>query len=573
MTILAKVFQPHRDVVLFDGGVCIWSKNEAGLVEHHRIADYIDVISVTENIDSGNMSLELEYNDSTVDSDNKVKSVSLGDVATKQKILALAECGLDVNENNAKLVIKHIRNRREKAVKKFVHTNLGIFEKNQKSYFKSYKVIAAEEKEDQDSVYTGQFVLEPKGSEQKWLEMINNQVLERTELQLSLIAGFSAPVVGYIARELGIESLFIHYYGDSSKGKTTAAMLGVSPFGSPGFRDNGLMTTWNTTSNAMHGVIAGNNGIPMVFDESSMSNKRDFTREIYSLTSGREKARMDKECNIREQKLWSTTIISTGEHSILTKSKESTGLRMRLIELGNLEWTKDAKQSDIIKETVLENYGHMGILFVRKLLSLGKKEVIAIHKSCKDSLELKLQKTPFTERIASKLALLMVAARILKEYIEIDLNLEKIEDLLVNNENENFDDSNIADKAYDVLIQTVAENAAKFEKVSLKPNREAIPAKDHEVWGIIENYSKGGVNNYRLVIIVKRFEEIMITNGFEEPKIILKKLKDAGLLDCEKDKYTRRRKIGELEKVPCYVISFKRDEIGEVNPRIQCTTN
>lgn len=51
----------------------------------------------------------------------------------------------------------------------------------------------------------------------------------------------------------------------------------------------------------------------------------------------------------------------------------------------------------------------------------------------------------------------------------------------------------------------------------------------------------------------------MDDGGFEEPQSILRKWKEQDLLDAEKDRLTRRRKIGG-SRTPVYVIKIKDDE-------------
>lgn len=126
--------------------------------------------------------------------------------------------------------------------------------------------------------------------------MVKQWVIGRANLELALTIGLSAPVVGMIGNDLGLESPLIHIWGESTEGKTTAAMLAISVFGFPNIREEkGLMRNWNTT------------------------------------------------------------VISTGEHSIYGKSKQNTGLYMRLLEFGNVQWTESAEQSEKINVGIVIN--------------------------------------------------------------------------------------------------------------------------------------------------------------------------------------------------------------------------
>nr|WP_243187032.1 DUF927 domain-containing protein [Clostridium muellerianum] len=557
--IVSKADKLYPEIIVHNGDVCTWKKYDDGRIDYKKIADYVGVKEVVENLDTGKKEIILTYNEGK---DVKEIMVPLGETVTKNKILNLADVGIDVNDNNATNVIKQIRNERENAPRKLVHSNIGFFEKDGKNFFKHNKIISGNKENDIDSAYIGRLNIKPKGSSKAWLNMINKEVVGRPSLELALAIGFSAPIVGFIANELGIESPLIHLYGDSSKGKTTALMLAVSAFGSPSINETGLITTWNTTTNAMHGSLGGNTGIPVVFDESSMSGKNDFTNVIYSLTAGLDKERMDKEGNIRSRKSWNTTIGSTGEHSIFVKSKENTGTRMRLFEFENVDWTEDAEHTDRIKEIVISNYGHYGIRFVRALIILGKEKVIQIYKDCKQNLIAKMVESEFRERLAGKLSILMVTATIIKKYLKINLTLEEIEKILIENENTNVEDKDIGKKAYEVIMQEVSRNKSKFgvEYEYWKDGNKA--ASDKETWGKIEYKGTRKNHTMQIVIIETILKRILKDNGFEDPRVVTRKWKSKGWLDFEEGKTYRRRIINDI-RTKCYVIKVTEDDVPQ----------
>jgi putative DNA primase/helicase len=553
----------HPDVVFHEGRVCKWEKTEGGAIKYKAVADFIDVIKVTENLETQEMQIEIKYSDSTSSSGIKKLTAGLDEIATKAKLLNLAVKGLDVNENNAGNVIKHLRNRRDGAEKTMTHSHLGFFLKDEEYFFKTYMIVGKSKDIDINSEYAGNHKdIKPKGKSKEWLAVVENAVLGTIPLELALAIGFSAPIVGLIAKDIGIESLFFHMFGESTQGKSTAAMLAVSAFGSPNISESGLMMTWNGTTNGIQGILKNNNGMPIVFDEASTANKNDFTREIYALTAGKEKLRMDKECKIREQGSWNTTIISTGELSLFSKSKENTGLRMRLFEFGNIVWTDSAEQSELIKKTILSNHGQYGRVFIRKLLGLGKENVLETYESCKSSIKDKMVKSEFTDRIAGKLAILTTTAILLRDQLKIELNVEEIEKLIVENERENLEDKDIAGKALDKLIQLIAQNEQKFEKFDWNAKDKNTFACDRMVWGRIELKSKMRIREMKVIMIADIFNKELKELGFDEPKIVLKKWKEKGILDCEDGKLTRRRKIGDIDKVTCYVIKIPEDQVG-----------
>lgn len=99
---------------------------------------------------------------------------------------------------------------------------------------------------------------------------------------------------------------------------------------------------------------------------------------------------MNKEGQIKDSGKWLTTILSTGEASLLSKANQNIGLKVRLTELSNVNWTKNADHANRIKAGVLENYGHAA------------------------------------PRIATKLGVLMATAEITEEALELGLNIDAI---------------------------------------------------------------------------------------------------------------------------------------------------
>ena len=98
--------------------------------------------------------------------------------------------------------------------------------------------------------------------------------------------------------------------GNSSGGKTTAAMLAVSAFGNPHISTDGLVQSFNGTGNALQAILAGNFGVPIAFDEVSISTfgKQTLTSFIYKLAQNRDKARLNKESKLISTDSWCTVV-------------------------------------------------------------------------------------------------------------------------------------------------------------------------------------------------------------------------------------------------------------------------
>lgn len=189
----------------------------------------------------------------------------------------------------------------------------------------------------------GNYELAPKGELSTWCEMVRTHVRGHAPLETILATGLASAIVGYLARRYDdVDTFVTHLAGNSTQGKTTAALLAVSPFGMPSQRKKGLGKTWNGTTNALLNMLGGNYGIPIVLDELSMNSTESLTDVLYVLASGQEKSRLTDTIQQRKQGTWALGIISTGEQSIFARTNRNIGLTVRIFELSQVQWTLSA---------------------------------------------------------------------------------------------------------------------------------------------------------------------------------------------------------------------------------------
>ncbi|MFJ5766926.1 DUF927 domain-containing protein [Lysinibacillus sp. NPDC093210] len=169
--------------------------------------------------------------------------------------------------------------------------------------------------------YKGIFNIQPKGSLFVWEQTVEKFIQGHTPLELALCLGFSATLVGYINKILGVhqDSLLFHLSGNSTTGKSTAAMVAVSGYGDPKEGPNSLVQSFDGTDNALVSLITKNYGVPITFDETTMTSMKPdkLTSFLYKWAKNVEKARQNRNAELREREAWGTTIITTGESSII----------------------------------------------------------------------------------------------------------------------------------------------------------------------------------------------------------------------------------------------------------------
>lgn len=550
-----EVHVPFPYIQIENGYIVIYKGDDDPI----KIGRAIKIESIETNIDTNTVVYNLNFKYGGRDINVKVDR---GDL-TRLKLPRLLSLGADIYEDNVTNVIKHLRNQELLAPEVNVHTVLGWDIYNGESIYKHYHATGVE------STFNGELAIEPEGDLELWKDMVKSEVVGHVPLEMALVLGFSAITIGFISDQLAFGSLFVHLAGDSTTGKTTAVMLAGSVAGCVDSKRNGLFGTWNITRNAMMGQLRDNYGLPSIFDEASMANIKDFTNMIYMLTEGKEKGRMTKELDLREQSNWRTTILSTGEHGLVLKSKRNAGLRVRILEFSDVTWTKSASNSEAIKDAVLKNYGHAASLFAEHLLGIGQIQVIEHVESWRKRILTELDNIDrFVERSSLKLAILLATASLVNEQFEFSLAVENLLKFLIQNETQSADERDLGKRAYFYFLEQVVINAHRFstnygERTKGISEFETVSG---EHWGRWDNSS----SVTEISITKKAFTQILNDGGFEDPHIILKKWKQRGFLNCEADRLTRKRKLSPTSPVlDLYVVKVDRSLMEEQNQKVR----
>ena len=469
---------------------------------------------------------------------------------SKREIIKLSLQGADVTEENAKYHIRSIEYQERKIGRvNNTHSELGFAKYKEKEIFKLYKAI------NEDSSYVGALDLKPKGNLGNYLDDLREHVVPYKNISLAFALGVSSSIVAKLNMHYkDINTLLVHLFAESTKGKSTAAMLAISVWGNPNLSGGGLYNTWNSTENALSTSLAGNYGIAYALDELSMSKIEDTTSLIYNLVGGKDKARLTKDIELRAAATWTTSIISTGEVSLLSKAKNNTGLDIRVLELGGIVWTEDANHSDQVKALVNRNYGVFGADFVKRLIEFPADRLKEIYEEEREIFIQKVKEKNIQDdmlsRTSCKYAIVTLTIRLINSRYKdrgIILDIEGIRELLVDTEINSINRRGIKRKAEDWLIQYIESNASKF-----KSGKETNTNVDY--WGTRKELPNGELE---VAILTNKFEEIMRKGKFEDTKVVLEQLKKEGKLEYEAGRLTRKRKVNAIQ-TPVYVIRLSQ---------------
>ncbi|MDC0765258.1 DUF927 domain-containing protein [Brevibacillus sp. AG] len=519
----------------------ILKKDENDKLVEEELADLVVIEKIYENIDDNTFELLLKYWYLNQWRELSIKRSQL----QLNELTKLLDYGIDVPNYKASQIARFLSLQEKDAPLHKSHRHLGWADRKGELVYKHQELLGRNLLD--SSTYEGNLLLQ-KGTFEGWKQVIKQEVLGHTPLEFALTCGFAAPLVSLIAKLVDLEVLIFHAFGDSAQGKTTAGRVFVSPFGLPSKREGGLILQWLATKNGLVGQIKQKHGLPLVLDEASMNRMSDFTDILYLLAEGREKARMTKEIQERERASWSGVFFSTAEHSLHQKSNQNSGLLVRLQEKGNVPWTRSAENATEIKEGLLKHYGHAGPKFIEFLLKTGKDAILNIWKKWSEICYGKMVvKDGLSRRIADKFALILATADLMNQCFDFSVNKDGILEFLLEMDQENAKGRDLGERAYQYLRQIVVQHQMRFIKADDKPNGE--------IWG---KMTRGYDRKIEVAFLQEPFKKLLSDGGFDDYSVVLRKLKEKGYLDHERDKNTRKRNVNPTtnKRELVYCINF-----------------
>lgn len=481
---------------------------------------------------------------------------------TESRITALIRKGADVGGSKTKVILDYLFSIERNAPCIFRYKYLGWQIINKKLVFAHSKLLLNEEYGSSD--YDGPYNVIKKGFYKNWYNILKKHLDNNYELQLALCFGFSAVINGYINKVLRIhsDSLLFHISGNSTTGKTSAAIVAVSGFGDPKEGGKSLIQSFNGTDNALTNMISKNSGVPIVYDETSISHMptQKLVNWLYTMAKNIEKARLTKSNEIRERNEWATSIITTGEGSLIDNINQNEGIRTRLFEFRNIQWTKSAQQSEELVRVLSTNYGHGVEPFVNEINSMAMTSLSKMWETETHLIMEKMPNSKFNNRIGKKFAILIMTAKLLNQVFGFNLDIDKITELLLAQEIESLDERNIGSKVQENLIEWLTVNQSKFyiKKVNEPSN---------EVWGRIEIKDDQTI----AYILPKKFKSFLSSYSYSDRLVVLRELQNLDMLISEKNKYVTRRVVNGLNSgkngVQVHGIKFNRLFMGALEDK------
>ncbi len=268
-----------------------------------------------------------------------------------------------------------------------------------------------------------------KGTLAQWQDEVLSPLRDNPLLILGACIGFAGPLL----KPAQLESGGFHFFGASSRGKTTLAQVAASIFGCGAdpaeAPDRAYIQRWNTTLNGLEGLAAAHNDGLLILDELQTCAAQDFRKVIYNLAGGQGKVAMTPSRNLRPPRNWALLFISTGEISIEQKIKEennriSPGQRLRMLDIpvgeNLIVNSKGARPEEFVtglKRTCAEYFGTAGRTFISKLT-----EQFSSYSDLRTTVQARLEEAlnnlpsaglqPEAKRAQKRLALVQVAGEL-----------------------------------------------------------------------------------------------------------------------------------------------------------------
>lgn len=210
-----------------------------------------------------------------------------------------------------------------------------------------------------------------QGTTGSWRDGVAHLAFGNYSMMTGIGAALAAPLIGLV----GADGFGIHFYEQSSAGKTTTANVASSLYGNPDL----LRLTWYGTALGLANEAAAHNDGLMPLDEVGQgSDPISVSQSAYALFNGVGKLQGAKEGGNRDLKRWRTVAISTGEMDLETfiasagrKTKAGQLVRLLNIPLSKAvrfhNYQNGKQHADALKDAYQHHHGAAGREWIKWL--------------------------------------------------------------------------------------------------------------------------------------------------------------------------------------------------------------
>jgi len=312
------------------------------------------------------------------------------------------------------------------------------------------------------------------GSDELWFDLVK-KIRKNTahyEPQLVMAASFASVLIS----KLNMLPFIVNLWGKTGGGKTVTLMLACSIWADPS--EGKYITDSYATQNAFEARLDVLNNLPLLMDDLSKVRDRlndGFTDLVYLLCSGKGKERSNIDLGLNASKSWSCTIVSNMERPLANDTMRGGAINRILdVEMagGNI-----FENGNAVVQTVKENYGWAGFVFVEIVKQLGIQKISEIRKDFEQKIkaEAAAQESEKEEKQILPLSVVLTADYLATKYIfkdDIYLDLSTMVRQL-----KDVEDVSEGRRAYEIILDYANVYKTKFNDSEYNP----------ENWGFIKD--------------------------------------------------------------------------------------
>lgn len=450
------------------------------LVCHHPIMP----IRRLKNIETGEEQITIAFKRDGYWTEVTVPKI---EVVTSRSITNLARFGVQVNSENARLLVKYLAD--------LEMWNADIIDVQKSTgklgwhdnYFIPFDLSIVFDGENRFKTLFQS--IREQGSFYKWLTLMKElRAGDRLEPRIALAASFASILI----QPLGALPFIVDFYGQTGGGKTVTINIAASVWGNPA--PGTYVGNFRSTDTSLETRADVLNNLPMILDDSKNASQyiRDnYETLIYNLCSGKGKGRSNKELGAAKENTWSNVTICNGENPI-AEFADSGGAINRIIEV---ECCEDIyKEPAEVNSTVVKNYGHAGRVFVGYVKQKDPEEL----KQSKLEIEKEFEKLNIPQKQVMAISLLILADRLATETIFQDgraLTVEDVKDIPTKKK-----EVSEGQRCYEFIMESLNVYDLHFNLESKV-----------DQWGILERDEYG---EQYVFFYIAPFEALLKKNGF-----------------------------------------------------------
>ncbi len=357
----------------------------------------------------------------------------------------------------------------------FRHEKIGWDRFDNKKIFKLHN-ITDEEGKVIPSAYSGTVKLEQAGTKEDYIKGIRELVIGNERLELILCCSVTG-VLSSLMR-LNDVNVVLNFTAPSGSGKTCCSKLALSMFG----QASKLLMSFNMTENEMENRLGDYSIIPAVIDDKMVSNLEAASKLrsaskmasfLFRLSEGHVKGRMNQ---INSYKEFNCPVVMTTETSIIDEMLllKVDGQYCRIIEIlcNKGELTGSAEDANRLDEFMRMQGGTIIEDFIAAVIKWNEVDLEVEYERIRTGLKEKLSERGIPSRAGNRIAILLLAAKLINRVFGWGVSVDKIEQLLINNVSIAYSKVKTPEDRYRQLVDYCNCYNEKFPDNSSKANKK-----------------------------------------------------------------------------------------------------